>query len=43
MLLMVYAFYFDEAVKIICRDVDETLSLLVHEINRVRKDFPRDD
>jgi hypothetical protein len=32
-------FYFDEAVKIIRWDVDETLSSLVHEINRVRKDF----
>jgi hypothetical protein len=36
-------FYFVEAVEIICRDVDETLSLLVHEINRVREEFPRDD
>jgi hypothetical protein len=31
--------YFDEAVKIVRRDVDETLSLLVHKINRLRKDF----
>jgi hypothetical protein len=37
------SFYFNEAVEIICRDVDKTLSLLVHELNRVRKDFPRDD
>ncbi len=36
-------FYFDEAVEIIHRDVDETLSSLVHEINRVREEFPRDD
>ncbi len=36
-------FYFDEAVEIVCRDVDETLSSLVQKINRVRKDFPRDD
>ncbi len=41
--LVCLCFYFDEAVKIVCRDVEETLSLLVHEINRVRKDFPRDD
>ena len=33
------SFYFDEAVKIIGRDVDETLCLIVHKINRVRKDF----
>jgi hypothetical protein len=32
-------FYFDEAVKIVCWDVDETLSSLVHEINCMRKDF----
>jgi hypothetical protein len=38
-----FILYFDEAVKIVRRDVDETLSLLVHKINRVRKDFPRDD
>jgi len=37
------SFYFDEAVEIVRQDVDETLSSLVHEINRVRKDFPRDD
>jgi len=37
------SFYFDEANEIVSRDVDETLSSLVHEINRVRKDFPRDD
>jgi hypothetical protein len=37
------SFYFDEADKIIRRDIDKTLSLLAHEINRVRKDFPRDD
>ncbi len=36
-------FYFNEAVEIIHRDFDETLSLLVHEINLVRKEFPRDD
>jgi hypothetical protein len=36
-------FYFDKAVKIVCRDVEETLSSIVHEINRMRKDFPRDD
>ncbi len=36
-------FYFDEAVEIVRQDVDETLSLLVHQINRVRKDFPCDD
>ncbi len=36
-------YYFDEAVEIIRRDVDKTLSSLVHEINCVRKDFPRDD
>ena len=34
------SFYFDEAVGIIRQDVDETLSLLVHDINSVRKDFP---
>ena len=33
--------YFAEAVEIVRRDVDETLSLLVHKINRVRKDFLR--
>ena len=38
-----FTLYFDEAVEIIRRDVDETLSSLVHEINRVRKEFPRDD
>ncbi len=37
------SFYFDEAVEIVRWDVDETLSSLVHEINRVRKDFPCDD
>ena len=37
------SFDFDEAVEIVRRDVDETLSLLVHEINRMRKDFPRDE
>jgi hypothetical protein len=37
------SFYFDEAVEIVRRDIDETLSSLVHEINRVRKDFPLDD
>ena len=37
------SFHFDEAVEIVRRDVDETLSSLVHVINRVRKDFPRDD
>ncbi len=36
-------FYFDKAVEIIRRDVNETLSSLVHEINRVRMEFPRDD
>ncbi len=36
-------FYFDKAVEIIRRDVDETLSLLVHKINRVREEFPRND
>jgi hypothetical protein len=37
------SFYFDKAAEIVCRDVDETLSSLVHKINCVRKDFPRDD
>ena len=37
------SFYFDEAVEIVHRDVDETLSSLVCKVNRVRKDFPRDD
>jgi hypothetical protein len=37
------SFYFDEAVKIVCWDIAESLSLLVHKINCVRKDFPRDD
>jgi len=37
------SFDFDEAVEIVRRDVDETLSLLIHKINHVRKDFPRDD
>ena len=35
--------FFNEAVEIVCQDVDETLSLLVHKIKRVRKDFPCDD
>ncbi len=35
--------YFDEAVEIIRRDVAETRSSLVHKINCVRKEFPRDD
>ncbi len=38
-----FTLYFDKAVEIIRQDVDETLSLLVHKINRVRKAFPRDD
>ena len=37
------SFYFDKAVEIVRRDVDETLSSLVNKIKRVRKDFPRDD
>jgi Ethanolamine utilization protein EutJ (predicted chaperonin) len=37
------SFDFDEAVEIVRRDVDETLSSLVCKVNRVRKDFPRDD
>ncbi len=37
------SFYFDKAVEIVCWDVDETLSSLVHKINRVRKDFPCND
>ncbi len=37
------SFYFDEAVEIVRRDVDETLSSLVYEINCVRKDFPCND
>ncbi len=36
-------FYFVEAVEIICRDVDETLRSLVHKLNRVREEFPRED